>query len=160
MRWVALVGWVALCFAVAAISGSWTAREVAGWYRTLKRPGFAPPNWIFAPVWSALYLMTAVAAWLVWESPHTPMRNLGLALFLAQLGLNFAWPWIFFRKHALGAAAFEIGVLWIAIGATLWTFLFTNSVAGWLLITYFVWVSFAACLNVQFWRLNRIYKLR
>jgi tryptophan-rich sensory protein len=103
MRWLSLLGWVSLCFAVAGISGSWTAREVAGWYRTLRRPGFAPPNWIFAPVWSVLYLMMAVAAWLVWECAESPMRSRALVLFLVQLALNFAWPWIFFRRHVLGA---------------------------------------------------------
>src|SRR5271165_4250528 len=112
MRWISLLGWIAVCFAVAGISASWTAAEVAGWYRTLNRPAIAPPNWVFGPVWSLLYLLMAIAAWLVWQSPDSPARTWGIALFLVQLALNFAWSWIFFRQHALGAALIEVVLLW------------------------------------------------
>jgi benzodiazapine receptor len=154
MRWVSLLGWIVVCFAVAGISGSWTAREVAGWYLTLNRPSIAPPNWVFAPVWSLLYLLMAIAAWQVWESGHSPARNLGIALFLVQLGLNFAWSWIFFRQHAIGVALAEIVVLWVAIAATGLAFTRVSLPAAGLMTPYLVWVSFATLLNYGFWRLN------
>ena len=139
---------------VAGVSGSWTASEVPGWYRTLVRPSIAPPNWVFGPVWTLLYAMMAVAAWQVWESPSSPLRTLGLALFLVQLILNFAWSLIFFRQHAIGAALVEVVALWAAIGATTLVFGKVSPAAAWLMAPYWAWVTFAAVLNAAFWRLN------
>lgn len=154
MRWIWLLAWFGLCFAVAGIGGSWTASEIPGWYRTLTRPAISPPNWIFGPVWTLLYAMMAVAAWLVWQSPASPQRNCGLILFLVQLALNLAWSFLFFRCHAIGAALAEVVVLWAAIGATTLVFGRTAPFAAWLMALYWAWVSFAAVLNASFWRLN------
>jgi tryptophan-rich sensory protein len=154
MRWLALAGWIAMTGAVAGISGIWTGREVPRWYRTLRRPSFAPPNWVFGPVWSVLYLMMAVAAWMVGESPVSAMRSWALAIFLVQLALNFAWSWIFFHRHAIGAALAEILALWAAIAATIGLFAQVSALAAWLMAPYLAWVSFAAALNAGFWRLN------
>jgi translocator protein len=154
MRWGGLLGWIFLCFAVAGVSGAWTAREITGWYRTLHRPSFAPPNWVFGPVWSLLYLLMAIAAWLVWAAPGSGARSWGLGLFLLQLALNFAWSWIFFRKHAIGTALVEVVLLWAAIGATLLAFTRVSTTAAWLMAPYLAWVSFATALNAGFWRLN------
>jgi translocator protein len=154
MKWISLLGWIALCFAVAGVSGSWTAREVAGWYRTLNRPAIAPPNWVFGPVWSLLYLLMAVAAWFVWRSAASPMRTWGIWLFLLQLALNFAWSWIFFRQHAIGAALLEVTLLWVAIGVTILVFSRVSTSSAWLLAPYLAWVSFATLLNGAYWRLN------
>ncbi len=154
MRWISLIGWLGLCFAVAGIGGRWTAAEIPDWYRTLARPGFAPPNWVFGPVWSALYLLMAIAAWLAGQSVASPLRTWALALFVVQLGLNLAWSWIFFRHHAVGAAVVEIVLLWVAIGATTAVFGRVAPVAGWLMAPYWAWVSFAAVLNAAIWRLN------
>jgi tryptophan-rich sensory protein len=102
MRWIGLVFWLGLCLAVAGLGGRLTVNEIPGWYRTLVRPAIAPPNWVFGPVWTLLYALMAIAAWRVWLAAPSQMRTCGLALFLVQLALNFAWSWIFFRQHALG----------------------------------------------------------
>jgi len=127
---------------------------VAGWYRTLRRPAFAPPNWVFGPVWTLLYVLMAIAAWQVWQSAPSAMRMCGLALFLVQLALNFAWSWIFFRQHDLGAALAEVVLLWVMIGATTLVFGRVTPVAAWLMAPYWAWVSFATVLNAAYWRLN------
>jgi tryptophan-rich sensory protein len=154
MHWIALLCWLGLCFAVAGFANRWTVAEVAGWYRTLRRPGFAPPNWVFGPVWTLLYVLMAIAAWHVWLSAPSAMRTWGLALFLVQLALNFAWSWIFFRQHALGAALAEVLLLWIMIGATTLVFGRVAPVAAWQMAPYWAWVSFATVLNAAYWRLN------
>ncbi|MGD0912741.1 MAG: TspO/MBR family protein [Terracidiphilus sp.] len=154
MRWVGLLFWLVLCFGVAALGGRWTATEIPGWYRTLVRPSFAPPNWVFAPVWSLLYALMAVSAWQSWTQPPSPARTLALALFLVQLTLNLAWSWIFFRGHAIGPALAEVAVLWAAIGATTLAFARVSPAAAWLMLPYWAWVTFATMLNAGFWRLN------
>jgi tryptophan-rich sensory protein len=155
MRWIGLLLWIALCFAVAAAGSRWTAVEIPHWYRTLARPAMAPPNWVFAPVWTLLYLLMAVAVWLAMQSAPSTLRTWGLALFLLQLALNLAWSGIFFRQHALGAALAEIVLLWAAIGATTLVFRVISPAAAALMLPYWAWVSFAALLNEEFWRLNR-----
>jgi len=154
MRWLSLAGWIVLCFAVAGVSSVWTVSEVAGWYRTLARPSFAPPDWLFGPVWSLLYLLMALAAWRVWSMPASDARTAGLVLFLVQLALNFGWSLLFFRQHAIGAALIEVAVLWVAILATILAFRVVSPAASWLLAPYLAWVSFATVLNGAFWRLN------
>jgi tryptophan-rich sensory protein len=109
---------------------------------------------VFGPVWTLLYALMAIAAWQVWLLAPSALRTWGLALFLAQLGLNFAWSWIFFRHHALGAALAEVVVLWAAIGATTLVFAKVAPVAAWLMTPYWAWVTFATVLNEEFWRLN------
>ncbi len=155
MRWIALVFWFGICFAVAAVESWWTAGEITEWYRSLKRPAIAPPNWVFGPVWTLLYALMAVAAWLVSQSESSLLRTSALALFLAQLGLNLAWPWLFFRLHAIGAAMAEVILLWTAIGFTLLVFSRVEPIAAWLIAPYWAWVRFAAILNAAFWRLNK-----
>ena len=115
MRWVYLGLWVVACLAIGGFGGRWTAPEIPGWYRGLIKPSFNPPSWIFGPVWTTLYILMAIAAWLVAQAPDSPSRRIGLALFLFQLALNLAWSWIFFHKHAIGPAALEVAVLWCAI---------------------------------------------
>jgi tryptophan-rich sensory protein len=154
MRWISLLFWIGICFAVAGVSGRWTATEIPGWYRTLARPAIAPPNWLFGPVWTLLYAMMAVAAWMVWESATSQWRTWGLALFVAQLALNFAWSLIFFRQHAIGVALVEVLFLWAAIGATTLVFHRVSPTAALLMAPYWTWVSFAALLNEEYWRLN------
>lgn len=155
MRWMWLALWLVACFAVAGVSGTWTANEVPGWYRTLARPAIAPPNWVFGPVWTLLYALMAVAAWRVTLEGSSGIRTWGLALFVVQLGLNFAWSLIFFRQHAIGAALVEVVALWAAIGATTLVFGRVTPLAAWLMAPYWAWVTFASILNWAFWRLNR-----
>ena len=155
MHWIALLVWFAVCFAVAGLGGWWTAGEITGWYRTLVVPPIAPPNWVFCPVWTLLYALMAVAAWLVWLSASSPLRSLGLELFLVQLGLNLGWSFIFFRLHDIRTAQAEVLILWMAIGATTLVFGRVAPVAACLMAPYWAWVSFATILNAAFLRLNK-----
>jgi benzodiazapine receptor len=155
MRWLLLILWLVLCFAVAGVSGSWTAREIPAWYRTLVRPSFAPPNWLFGPVWTLLYALMAVAAWRITLSAPSSLRTTALILFLLQLGLNFAWSLIFFRGHHIDWAFAEVLVLWAAILSTALTFARISAPAAWLMAPYLAWVSFAGLLNAAFWQLNK-----
>jgi benzodiazapine receptor len=150
-RWLALGGWVLLCFTAAALGGLFMPGE---WYASLKKPSWNPPGWVFGPVWTALYAIMAVAAWLVWERGGFVAQRRPLALFLAQLFLNAAWTPLFFGLHRPGIALVEIVLLWLAIAATLAAFHPVSRVAAWLLAPYFVWVSFATMLNLALWRLN------
>jgi translocator protein len=154
MRWIGLLFWIGICFSVAGIGGRWTAGEVTGWYQTLNRPAITPPNWVFGPVWTLLYAMMALAAWLVWQASPSSGRGLALALFLGQLTLNLAWSWIFFHQHALGVALAEIALLWLAICATMVMFGHVRPAAAWLMAPYLAWVSFALVLNAAFLRAN------
>lgn len=154
MKWIALLGWFALCYAVAAIGGWWTACELRDWYLSLKRPPFAPPNWVFGPVWTVLYSLMAIAAWQMWLLPPSPQRNKALLLFIVQLALNLLWSWLFFHEHDITNALADVVLLWIAIGAEIALLQPILPVAAWLLVPYWAWVSFALLLNYGFWRLN------
>jgi len=150
-----LAGFVSLCLAVSAIGGAITATSVDGWYRTLAKPAFNPPDWIFAPVWTALYLLIAIAGWRAWRQARSGLRQAALSAFAVQLALNLAWSWCFFGLQRLGLAAIEIGVLLCAIGVTgllLWR---VDRWAGALFLPYLAWVGYAALLNVTLWTMNR-----
>jgi translocator protein len=121
------------------------------WYQTLVKPSWNPPSWIFGPVWTALYLMMAIAAWIVWKRVG---RGPALTLYFAQLALNAAWTPVFFGAHQLGAAFIVIVCLWTAILFTLRAFWDISRPAGLLLVPYLAWVSFASALNFTLWRLN------
>jgi benzodiazapine receptor len=151
---VALVGWLALCFAVAGISGAFSANAITTWYAALVKPDFNPPNQLWGPIWTVLYIMMAVAAWMVWKSPGSRARTRALVLFCMQLALNLSWSAIFFTRHQIGAALVEILLLWLAILATMLGFFTVRRDAAWLLIPYLAWVSFAAYLNWAIWKLN------
>ena len=155
MRWLGLAFWIVLTLGVGGISGVLTAGEVNGWYRTLARPSFTPPDWLFGPVWTLLYLMMGVAAWLATSAASGPLRARIASVFLAQLALNFAWSLIFFNKHATGAALVEVIVLWLAIVLCAWLFAQSSRLAALLMIPYLGWVSFATALNAGYWWLNR-----
>jgi translocator protein len=149
-----LLVWVAICLGAAGL-GAWaTTPEIDGWYRTLRKPEWNPPDAVFGPVWTTLYIMMAVAAWLVWRQQGLYAARRPLGLFALQLALNVAWSWIFFGSHQVGLAALEIVVLWMAIAATIISFLRRSRPAGWLLVPYLAWVSFATVLNWTIWSLN------
>ena len=124
------------------------------WYAQLNRPDFAPPDYVFGPVWTVLYLCMAVAAWLVWKSDRLTNTWRPLALFFTQLILNAAWTWLFFGLHRIDWAFFDIFLLLSAIAATIVFFLRTSRIAGLLLVPYLAWVTFASALNFEYWRLN------
>jgi tryptophan-rich sensory protein len=151
---LALAGWLALCYAVAASGSAVTITAVPTWYVALVKPPLTPPSWLFAPVWTLLYTMMAVAAWLAWRTRPSTCRNRGIRLFLVQLLLNLTWSWLFFGRHRPGLALIEIALLWAAIALTTQTFLTISRRAAWLMLPYLAWVTFAAYLNWGIWRLN------
>ena len=149
-----LGAFLALCLVVSGIGGLVTATSVGGWYMTLDKPAFNPPNWIFAPVWTLLYLMMAVAGWRVWRSPATAARVNALRLFGLQLALNLLWSVVFFGFQLIGTALIEILMLLSAIVFNTLLFWRIERLAGWLFFPYVLWVSFAAVLNLSLWLLN------
>jgi translocator protein len=152
---IVLVGFLAACFLVAGVSSTFSVAAIPHWYAALNKPSFNPPNAIFGPVWTLLYALMAIAAWLVWKTPgKSALRTAALRIFWLQLFLNFAWSWIFFRQHQLAGALLEIVVLWLAIVAATILFLRVAKLAAWLMLPYVAWVAFAAVLNFEIWRLN------
>ena len=149
-----LVGFVLLCFAAAGLGGAATSSSVNGWYQTLARPDWAPPDWLFGPVWTTLYLMMGVAAWLVWRTGGWSARLIPLGWFCVQLALNVGWSVLFFWLQRPGWAFAEIVLLWLAIIATAFAFWKESSAAALLLAPYLAWTTFAAVLNFAIWRLN------
>lgn len=148
---LALVGFVVLCLAVGSLGGWVTAQPVAEWYPTLAKPSWTPPPWLFAPVWTVLYMMMGVAAWLVWKAGNAKGA---LLLFGAQLLLNLAWSFLFFGARSPGLALIDIVAMWIAIAATIFAFAFRSRLAAFLMVPYLAWVSFAAALNAAIFMLN------
>ena len=146
-----LCGWVLLCFAAASPGALWPPGE---WYAALQKPSWNPPGWIFGPVWSALYTLMAVAAWLVWRRGGFAAQGRPLGAFLAQLALNALWTPLFFGLHRPGVAFAEILLLGLAIAWTIGLFWRVQRAAAWLLAPYLAWVGFAAVLNGTLWRLN------
>jgi benzodiazapine receptor len=157
---VALFGFVLLCLAVAAAGGAVTASSVGTWYAGLAKPVFNPPNWVFAPVWTALYLMIAVAGWRVWRRRASPGATgepgvwLALGAWALQLALNLGWSFVFFGARLVGAALLEIVILLAAILMTTVLAWRIDRVAGALFVPYAAWVAFATVLNAALWRLN------
>jgi benzodiazapine receptor len=139
---------------LAAAAGGLAAASAPEFYHALTRPRWAPPSWLFGPVWTLLYILMAVAAWLVVRALGPGAARPALLLFLAQLVANALWTWLFFRWR-LGAGAFvEILVLWVLVAATLWQFWRATPVAGLLLVPYLVWITFATALTWAMWRGN------
>ncbi len=154
MRWIGLGLWLAVCLGAGAVGAAFTTPEIDGWYRTIAKPSFNPPDYVFGPVWTMLYICMAIAAWQVWKPAGFTGTKIPLGLFGLQIALNVGWSWIFFGLHQPGWAFLEILVLWLAIAATTLSFFRFSTLGGWLLIPYLAWVGFAAVLNFAIWRLN------
>lgn len=152
--WLGLIFFIALCFVAAGIGGAVTTPNIEGWYATLAKPSWNPPNWIFGPVWTALYLMMALAAWLVWRQGGWNATRVPLILFGIQLALNTLWSCLFFGLKNPGLAFAEVLLLWLAIALTMIAFWNRSKIAGLLFGPYLAWVTFAAVLNFTIWRLN------
>jgi tryptophan-rich sensory protein len=155
-RAIRLIGFVLGCEAAGGIGAIATAGSIDTWYRTLKKPDFNPPDWIFAPVWTLLYASMGVAAALISGSDadrHAVRR--AEAVFAAQLALNTGWSFLFFGKRSPFVALIEIMLLWSAIMATILLFARISRPAALLLLPYLLWTTFAAVLNFSIWRLNR-----
>lgn len=152
---VGLVIALALCLGVGALGAVWTADGVRDWYPTLAKPPITPPNWLFGPVWTALYLLMGYAAWRVWRRAGLAGAPGASTLFAFQLVLNLAWSYLFFGRHWIGAAFAEIAVLLAFIVATAFAFARHDRLAAWLLLPYAAWVAFASVLTGWIWALNR-----
>lgn len=148
---MSLVIAIALCLAAGAAGALMTRPQLAGWYRGLAKPRWNPPDSLFGPVWTALYVMMAIAAWLVWRTGETWR----LVPFAVQLALNLGWSGLFFALRRPGLAAVELVLLWLSIAITLVVFAPVSAAAATLLVPYLAWVSFAGALNLRIWALNR-----
>jgi benzodiazapine receptor len=146
-----LLGWLAAAFAAGAV-GAIASVDAAAFYAQLSKPTWAPPAWVFAPVWTALYALMGVAAWLVWRSPG--LKAAPLSLFSVQLAANALWSWLFFAWHRGALAAVEVLVLLALIVATVAAFWRISRLAALLLVPYVLWVGFASALTWAVWRSN------
>ena len=150
-----LIASVVICQLAGVIGSLFTTPAIPTWYATLRKPSFTPPNWIFSPVWIALFVLMGIAAFLVWNKGLSDQKvKIALSIFALQLILNVLWSVMFFGLRSPLAGLIEIAVLWMAILLTIFYFFKVSHVAGILLIPYFLWVSFAAVLNFSIWRLN------
>ena len=150
-RWVYLAIWLALSLGAGVIGSQFRPDE---WYLALQKPDWNPPGWIFAPVWTALYLMMALAAWLVSIHGEHRSRRLPLTFFSLQLAANALWSWLFFGLHRPGYALADTLILWVLLTVTMGLFYKARRAAGVLLLPYWLWVGFAAALNAAIWHLN------
>lgn len=154
-RFFQLIAWIAVSELAGVIGGVFTFSAIPAWYSGLARPAFGPPAWLFGPVWTILYALMGIAAFLVWKNGWKKKEvKIALLLFGIQLSLNTLWSIIFFGLRSPGGAFIEIMFLWLAILATIIAFARISRPAAWLLAPYILWVSFAAYLNYAIWTLN------
>jgi len=159
---VRLLGYVGVCYAAAGVGGAVTVRSLGPWYSGLRKSRLNPPNWVFGPVWTTLYTMMGVAAWLVGRGGgdgerkrERPEKGPALAAWWIQLGLNMAWTAAFFGRRSPGGALGVIAALWAAIVASIGLSARVSTVAAWMLAPYLAWTTFAAYLNLRVFQLNR-----
>ena len=152
--WIALIVSIIIAFGAAAVGGLSTSKSIPTWYGGLRKPWFNPPDWVFGPVWAVLYLLMAVAAWLVWSENAVALVLVPLAFYGIQLALNSLWSYIFFARKELSKAFVEIIALWIMILITTVLFWNVSQLAGIMMIPYISWVSVASALNYRVWKLN------
>lgn len=163
-NWLRLVEAIVVCLLVGQISSLFTMSGVFGWYMEINKPSFTPPDWLFAPVWTILFILMGIAVFLVLETEAKKKNGKkgvsleqkweAVAVFGLQLLFNFLWSVFFFCLHSPAAALVDIVVLWLLIILTIFYFSRLNRVAAWLLVPYLLWVSFAAILNASIWFLN------
>jgi tryptophan-rich sensory protein len=149
---IVLIGFVGICFLAAATGAMFRPGD---WYEQLRKPAWRPPNWVFPPAWTFLYLTIAVSGWLVWRTSGFAGAAFPFAIYLVQLILNASWSPIFFGMRRPDLAFIDVVMLWLSIIATIAAFHRVNAVAAWLLLPYLAWVTFAVALNLTIWRLNR-----
>ncbi|MFH0713964.1 MAG: TspO/MBR family protein [Candidatus Micrarchaeota archaeon] len=154
INWLKLIASIVICQAAGIIGSIFTFAAIPTWYALLAKPTFAPPNWIFAPVWTLLFLLMGIALYLVWEKGATRETKLPLSLFAIQLALNVTWSFLFFSLRDPASAFIVIILLWVAIAVTLLSFYSISRKAGWLMVPYLLWVTFAAYLNLTILLLN------
>ncbi len=152
---VKLIVSITICLFAGFLGSLFTTPAIPTWYATLTKPSFAPPNWLFFPVWTILFVMIGISLYLVWRRglEGQPVKN-ALVIFAVQLILNVLWSAAFFGLRSPLSGLIEISILWISIAFTIMIFMKISRTAGLLLIPYIIWVSFAAILNFMIWRLN------
>ncbi len=148
-----LLGWLLAAFAAAAVGG-FASASAGAFYAELVRPSWAPPGWLFGPVWSVLYVLMGLSAWLVWRVSGFAGAKFALFVFALQLAANALWTWLFFVWHLGGLAFAEILLLWVLIAVTIGLFWRVSRLSAALLVPYLAWVSFASALTLSIWRLN------
>ena len=148
-----LLGWIVITF-IASAFGAVASIQAKEFYRQLNQPSWAPPSWLFGPVWTLLYTLMAIAVWLVWRNGGLRQNRAAIVLFLLQLAFNAVWSWLFFAWRLGGLAFADILVLWILVATTVILFWRTSRTGASLLVPYLAWVTFAAVLNVSVWQLN------
>lgn len=150
-QWWVLAGFLILCVGGGTLAGLVSAPAILEWYPALNKPSWTPPSWLFGPAWTVLYVLMAIAAWLVWKTGNT---KTALILFFAQLLLNFAWSILFFGARSPGFGLIDVTAMWLAIAATIFAFALKSRTAAFLMVPYLCWVSFAAALNAAIFMLN------
>ncbi len=145
---------IGLTLSVGGLGSFATASEIQGWYATLQKPAFNPPNWVFGPVWTTLYVLMAISLWLIWRSP-SPLRSLTKKTWFVMLALNSIWSLLFFRAHSPGLALVDIGLYLVTLAALIKLLSQQSRLAAWLQLPHLLWVSYAAVLNAAIWSLNR-----
>lgn len=155
-RGLRILVFVLVCELAGIIGSIFTASSIPGWYAGLVKPSFNPPGWVFAPVWTILYALMGIAAYLVYQK-RQGRKDVGraLAVFAAQLVLNTLWSIVFFGAHLIFGAVMVIVLLWLLILVTIWLFSRISKAAAYLLVPYILWVSFASVLNISLYVLNR-----
>ena len=151
---LALIVFLAVCLGAGGLGSFLTTNSIREWYPRLHKPPGTPPSWIFGPVWTTLYVLMAISAWLVWRQYHRGALP-ALFIFFAQLALNVAWSGIFFGSRLPAIALAEIVLLWAAIAVNILIFASLLPLAAYLLLPYWLWVTYATYLNFGIWRLNR-----
>lgn len=157
IRWGRLLAAIVVCQGAGILGSLATVPNIDTWYRTLEKPGFTPPDGVFGPVWTTLYLMMGLALYRVWnrrEETEGGLFRQAMAAFFVQLALNALWSILFFGLHSPWLGLIDIGLLWLAIIVTIRLFAAIDRPAAWLLVPYLLWVSYAAVLNAAIWRMN------
>lgn len=155
IKWPLLLICIAIPLVSGSLSGLAIADHISSWYSTLNKPSFNPPNYLFGPVWSVLYILMGIGLYLILQTPKSAMRTKSIMLFAVQLILNLSWSFIFFNAQSPFAALIIIGILWIAILMMMIYFHTLSPIASYLQIPYLLWVSFATVLNAAIWILNK-----
>ncbi|MEO0820652.1 MAG: TspO/MBR family protein [Pseudomonadota bacterium] len=154
MGFDAIFALIVFVVASGAAASSGTIFKPGDWYEGLKHPSWRPPNWIFPLVWTPLYAMIAASGFIAWQAVGWSGGAAAFAVFFVQLALNFCWSWVFFGQKRPDRALAELALLWLSILVNILVFWPISALAGWLLVPYFIWVSFAGYLNYTLWRLN------
>lgn len=153
--WISFVIFIIVCLIVQILGSFWTKETVSTWYPTLSKPAWTPPDWVFGPVWSCLYIMIAVSGWLIYRAEYSHKRTVALMLYGSQLALNFIWSFLFFSLRSPILGLIDIILLCLLISLTIIKAWPVRPLASLLLIPYLVWVMYATSLNAGIWLLNR-----